>query len=313
MTRQADNFSSSANTTQFALLESINLEKLRFVRSPIAPATLAGMPDTEGGEAFPVCCDMVKKLNQLESEKTYFTRACPEPLRAGYKYCHTKTLVKVIMEHIPSEYDEAVNSVQATLKMKRMAEGDPSAGNTTQQDLIFQNFSEDWTPPYVDLRTALLEAYERKKKRWIKDGKTSDGKKVPAMMIQGGHKQPGSGSIVCYACGIANHKRGDACCKAKATDIWKGAPEAWKNRMKKQKGAKDKTKKNQGNSRGNDKFKKLNDEVCRNFTTGNGYCRFGDNCKFSHDKGGAKATTMTVKGKTKKKKKQDKKVVTMVM
>ena len=61
----------------------------------------------------------------------------------GYKYCHKNTLVQVILEHLPAEYDEAVNLARNTLEMKRIAGGDPFAGNTTQQDLIFQNFSEE--------------------------------------------------------------------------------------------------------------------------------------------------------------------------
>ena len=105
----------------------------------------------------------------------------------------------------------------------------------------------------------------------------------------GGHQQPGSDALTCYACGIVGHKRGDSICTASSGAIWAGAPEAWKKRQKKGKGGGrgngDAKRKQKGRGRGNGN---RDDGVCRNWTTGNGYCKFGDNCKFLHSgkKGG---------------------------
>ena len=160
------------------------------------------------------------------------------------------------------------------MKMRKMIQGDSAARVTTDRDLRFQNFSEDWVPPYKELRTALVDSYLFMKKRW---DKYSNGSKVPAMMLVGGHPQPGPGNIVCYACGIGGHKRGDSVCDAKPNDIWDCAPEAWKSRQKRIK-AGDATGKKKKNKNGNGKDKGR-PGVCRNFNTGNGYCRYGDNCR----------------------------------
>ncbi len=188
-------------------------------------AYLLGMRDKPGGMAFPPYCDMVKKLNQLETEKTYFTKACPIDMRSTYKYCQEKTLVSMIIEHLPIEYDSTVKDVRNVIKMRKILQGDSSAGVTTDQDLRFQNFCEDWVPPYKEIRTALVDSYLLMKKRWDKDARNDS--RVPAMMLVGGHPQPGSTNIVCCACGIEGHKRSDSVCDAKPDDIWEGAPKSW--------------------------------------------------------------------------------------
>ena len=118
--------------------------------------SLLGMPDRAGGLAYPPYCDMIKKLNRLETERSYCTKACPVDMRPTYKYCQESTLVSMIIEHLPIDYDSAVKEVRNVMKMRKMIQGDSAAGVTTDRDLRLQNFSEDWVPPYKELRTALV-------------------------------------------------------------------------------------------------------------------------------------------------------------
>jgi hypothetical protein len=245
---------------------------------------LLGMPDKEGALAIPVTCDLEAKLNQFETERTYFHRNCPVQFRATYKYCQETTMVSMIIEHLPAEYDSTVQDVRNKVIMRKMAAGDLAAGVTTSLDLICQNFSVEWLPPYQDLRTALVDAYQVMKKRCANLRKGNGGQKIPSMIMVGGHPQPGADNITCYACGTVGHKRGDPECTAAKGDVWSGAPDSWKDRQKKRNNDRGK-----GRDRGNQKKEKKKNGnrdagVCRNFTTGNGYCRFGDNCKFLHEK-----------------------------
>ena len=101
---------------------------------------LAGMPAVANGEAFPMYGNLETKLNQLESERTYFNRNCPVHLRDGYKYCHEATLVQIVIEHIPVEYEQTIKDVRNVDKAKQIANGEISAGGSTAQDILNQNF-----------------------------------------------------------------------------------------------------------------------------------------------------------------------------
>jgi hypothetical protein len=103
-------------------------------------AYLAGMPDKIGGVAIPEMCDMVKKLNLFEAERTFFTRNCPIDLRADYKYCQVNVLTQMIIEHLPSLYDSVITNLKNMAKIGKMVGGDPTAGHTSAMDLINQNF-----------------------------------------------------------------------------------------------------------------------------------------------------------------------------
>jgi hypothetical protein len=165
------------------------------------------------------------------------------------------------------------------------------------------------------LRIQLVDAYQSFKKRWDAEGKTPSGKKVPVMMMIGGHLQPGPSALTCYACGTEGHKRGDSVCSAKASDVWDGAPDHWKKMMKKSGGRGGGKGRGRGKGNGNGKSggKGRGDGICRNFATGNGYCKFGANCKYLHEKRGNGNGNGGGKGKSKSQKKEIKKTTALVL
>jgi hypothetical protein len=133
-------------------------------------AYTAGMPGTRG-IAFPDYCNMEAKLNELETERTYFWDLCPASCRSTYAFCTERKLVAVVMEHLPPDYDACVQEVRNMLKLRKMIGGDESAGVTTSTDLTLQLFSEDWLPPWPELRTALIDRYHALKKDGHQSGK----------------------------------------------------------------------------------------------------------------------------------------------
>ena len=182
-------------------------------------------------------------------------------------------------------------------------------------DITRINYSEDWLPPYDELRRELISAWKQYEKRRKEQGKLPRGG-VPAMPILDGHAQPGPDQKRCYGCGAMGHARGDPKCSAGRGAIWKGAPEGFKRRMevgtknprpqtKEKKGGKGKggsTQRNLGKRKAEDTSKL----PCHNWSRGNGFCKYADACRYSHDgpKGGG--TTSTTKAVTHKRIKTEK-------
>ncbi len=98
------------------------------------------------------------------------------------------------------------------------------------EDITRINYSEDWLPPYDELRRELISAWKQYEKRRKEQGKLPRGG-VPAMPILDGRAQPGPDQKRCYGFGAMGHVRGDPKCSAGRGAIWKGAPEGFKRRM----------------------------------------------------------------------------------
>ena len=264
-----------------------------------------GMPAPGQTVAFPEFVNMPVKLNTLEAERTYFWKNCPIEMRPTYRFCKIECLVHVILDHISTDYEPTVLALRNLVKVRKMVAGDASAGVTTRRDTVKETFSDDWLPDYPELRDALVEKYDAMVEHWTPAQlQKYTVQKIPMMMMAGGHPQPGVGNMTCYGCGVVGHRRGDSVCTAGAKAIWDGAPDAWKKRISNGGG------KNGNRGRGNGKAKgrgrgnrngnrndngsngnnTRSDGICRNFSSGNGYCRFGDSCKFLHSgkKGGGR-------------------------
>ena len=128
-----------------------------------------------------------------------------------------------------------------------------------------------------------MDCYSTLKKRWTRDSK-SGGKGTPMMML-GGHPQPSPKNLVCYACGMKGHRCTDRECAAGPGSVWHGAPESWKSKQRGNVGGGGgvpKRKREVPNGKGAKQTP--SEQLCRNFNTGNVYCRFGANCKFKHAK-----------------------------
>jgi hypothetical protein len=126
----------------------------------------------------------------------------------------------------------------------------------------------------------------------------------PTLPLQG-FEQPGLKALTCYGCGEAGHRRGDAKCAAGPKDVWSGAPDSFKELVKKR-GTEFNGDKREGAMQRNVKPE--------DFSRGNENCKYGDVCKFKREgpKGGGgggkrKAALIAPKGIPKKKDKGKKK------
>ncbi len=60
------------------------------------------------GVAFPPRVDIEAKLDALEEEREYLLDMCPAELRDTYEDGKEETLIRLLMRHLPAEYDGAV-------------------------------------------------------------------------------------------------------------------------------------------------------------------------------------------------------------
>jgi hypothetical protein len=241
-----------------------------------------GLPE-KGKAAFPPGCDMGEKLRQLESRRLYFMRmAGSAEKRKTYTYCQETKLVRIVLEHVnKSEYGDCIKRVLEAVKFKKMVakavSGESSDDESGVPDNHERSFSDDWLPSWKLLKAALLEEWNTKSTQGAVNNK---GKNVLPIAM-GAVK-----SFTCWGCG-GPHKKGDPECKAGKFDVHQSAPAVYKDRMnKKRKAEKVKAEKDGGNKspkkkgKANEKEKK----PCRAFNFGKGNCRYGDKCKFSHEK-----------------------------
>ena len=85
---------------------------------------------------------------------------------------------------------------------------------TNLEDNVRMNYSTDWLPPYVELRTELLNEYYLHERRRAEEGRKQKGGH-PVLPILQGHDQPGPEQRACYGCGQkGDHFRGDPKCPA---------------------------------------------------------------------------------------------------
>ena len=132
-------------------------------------------------------------------------------------------------------------------------------------------------------------------------------------------KGSGPDQKCCYGCGGLGHVRGDSKCTASNGAIWKGASEGFKRRM--ENGTRNPKPQAKGEKRGKGKGgstqrisgkRKVDDTSklpCHNWSRGNGFCKYADACRYSHDgpKGGSnQSTTMAVTTKKINKEKKNK-------
>jgi hypothetical protein len=189
---------------------------------------------------------------------------------------------------------------------------------TSLEDNTRRNYETEWLPRYVELRTELIREYNLMKRRRDEEAMVSNkAPGHPTLPLQG-FEQPGLKALTCYGCGEAGHRRGDAKCAAGPKDVWSGAPDSFKEFVKKR-GSEFPKKKFNGDKREGAKQRNVKPEdvergICFNFSRGNGYCKYGDACKFKHEgpKGGGgggkrKTALIAPKGTPKKKDKGKKK------
>jgi hypothetical protein len=174
-----------------------------------------GMPD-KNGVAFPPRCDMEAKQNSLETERENLIEMCPKDKKDAHQEGKEEQLIRIILNHLPAEYDAAVKSVRDLSRLRKYGEEGDIGTTTNLEDNSRLNYSADWLPSYPELRAELINAYQLAKRRRDESGK-SEKKRVghPTMPILDGFAQPGMTTGPCYRCGEKNHRATNPECKGK--------------------------------------------------------------------------------------------------
>jgi hypothetical protein len=94
-----------------------------------------------------------------------------------------------------------------------------------------------------------------------------------------------------HGCGQMGHMRGAEECKAGKDAVWGRAPKAYLEKIQKKFEKMPTSKKRE--------FSSESKQICPNWSSGDGYCRFAERCHFSHDgpQGGSKRARDFSKGK----------------
>lgn len=248
----------------------------------------AGMPE-QGKAPFYKGCDMEKRCRVLQAERTQLLLLCPEEKRPAYEMGKETTLVKIVLKHLRgTDYHETakgvINQIKMLKQVRAMQPVDDGEGGLrlpdqeaelTLDDWDFRNFSDDWLPRWSTLKSALVAEF---KERGFMGGSQKGNETLPSML----NPQFGQRNNLCYACGRPGCRIGSPDCPAPPNTIHHSAPERVKqnNARRLQRLAEG----GGGSSGGNNVKGKKPKQICR-FFANNGTCRFGANCKFSHETG----------------------------
>jgi hypothetical protein len=238
------------------------------------------MPDSHG-VAFPPRVDIEAKLDMLEEEREYLLKMCPSELRDTYEDGKEETLIRLLVRHLPAEYDAAVKTVKDLARLRKYSEEGNLETITNCEDNTRANYAVDYLSDYVELRFELIRTYQLAERRREEMNKKGAKKGHPSFPIMDGHAQPGAAMMSCYRCGVKGHRAGDPSCKGKEGEVHKDAPE-W---FRKQNGARARGGKGKGKGKGKKggKGNRNAKPLCHNWSKGNGYCRYAAASNFSHD------------------------------
>jgi hypothetical protein len=240
--------------------------------------------------------NVIEYLTDICSQQEKLVNLVAKERRDSYTYNDEVKLVKTIMKGLPALYVSDTENLKnmKMLEKKMIAMQGGSTFNNSE-------FDGEWYPDYKDLRSTLITAYRAKSKVWERQGTVGN---TPFMMAGG------SADSQCWDCNLTGHNRGDPVCRKSGECAGESCP-GWLRKLKAD--GKD-TMPGSGGGRSNGgghKHGNGGNRICRFFQrTGN--CRFGQQCKFTHDNnsgggGGssaAKSTTMLTKKNRKRMQKE---------
>lgn len=238
----------------------------------------AGLPVSKGGDPFPMGVDIEAKIEALEERQLTLWLLCPTSMRATYVYGQDKKLVRVTLIHASAEYRPDLNRMLDIHKLRL-----ETAGSAIPEDADIEGYDDAWLPDWKKVRETLLSTWETLKLKSV----VTDTKTLPSMFTPASKRgtDRNAGVMQCHGCGEYGHRRGDPACKAGPLDLHACAP-PWLQEFK----AKGVLKPaGSGTPSGSTRGRK----VCTFFKK-TGSCRFGQNCRFAHEKGGNSVNVNTV-------------------
>jgi hypothetical protein len=119
---------------------------------------------------------MEAKLDALETEREYLIEMCPKDKRDAYQEGKEEQLIRIILNHLPAEYDAAVKSVRDLSRLRKYGEEGDIGAITNLEDNSRLNYSADWLPAYPELRAELINAYQLAKRRRDESGRSEKGR-----------------------------------------------------------------------------------------------------------------------------------------
>ena len=125
---------------------------------------LLGMPDNHG-VAFPSRVDIETKLDKLEEEREYLLDMCPAELRDTYEDGKEETLIRLLLRHLPAEYDAAVKTVKDLARLRKYSEDGMLETITNCEDNTRANYAIDYLPDYAELRFELIRTWQLAERR----------------------------------------------------------------------------------------------------------------------------------------------------
>ncbi len=158
---------------------------------------------------------------------------CPRDKREDYEDGKETTLMRMIIRKLPKEYDVAVNRVRDLHRFRAYGKEGDISKITNLEDNTRRNYETEWLPRYLELREELINAYNLAKRRRDEEvllNNKSPGH--PTLPLQG-FEQPGPKALTCFGCGQPGHRRGDQKYSAEPQAVWAGAPERYKELVKK--------------------------------------------------------------------------------
>jgi hypothetical protein len=91
---------------------------------------------------------------------------CPKDKHKDYDEGKETTLVRLILNTLPAEYDNAVHHVRNLMAIREMVKGGDIDSITNLDDAVKINYDTSWLPPYKELRVGLINSWLSKKRRW---------------------------------------------------------------------------------------------------------------------------------------------------
>jgi hypothetical protein len=115
----------------------------------------AGIPDKPGDKPFPLGINIEKEVEQLEDMKRTLWFLCPEKLRNEYAYGKEPKLVRIVLNHLSTEYRHDVNRMLDIHKIQLQIKG-----NAVPIGLDVEGYSDEGLPEWKTLRETLLKTAE---------------------------------------------------------------------------------------------------------------------------------------------------------